>query len=128
MKINIETIPHEKQRYPTVGDWWWDNDGTIQIRVSEMYNEKYEFLVALHECVEIMLCKERGITEEEVSDFDIKFEAEREMKQHSEEDEPGDDDRAPYKSEHFFATNIERQMALELDVDWNQYDSAVVSL
>jgi hypothetical protein len=27
MKINIETIPHSDQRYPTVGDYWDDENG-----------------------------------------------------------------------------------------------------
>ena len=35
MKINIETIPHGDQRYPTVGDYWDDSDGVVQVRVSE---------------------------------------------------------------------------------------------
>ncbi len=131
LKINIETIPHNEQRYPTVGDWWFrdgiDDGKILEIRVSEMNNWKYEFLVAMHEAIETMLCLDRGISEESVSDFDIQFEKEREQGQHGDE-EPGDDPKAPYQKEHFFATNLERQMALELGVDWNTYDNVVVDL
>ena len=62
MKTIIETISHKAQKYPTVGDWRNDPDGTLRIRVSDMKNEDYEFLIALHELVEQHLCKKRGIT------------------------------------------------------------------
>jgi len=26
MKVIIETVPHQKQLYETVGDWQWDGD------------------------------------------------------------------------------------------------------
>jgi len=35
--------------------------------------------------------------------------------------EPGDDPRAPYYREHQFASGMERLMAAELGVDWQQY-------
>lgn len=128
MKTIIETIPHGDQKYPTVGDWRTDSDGTLQIKVSDMGNDDYALLVALHELIEVTLCKKRGITEKSVDAFDIKFEKEREAGLHGETEEPGDAPDAPYKREHFFATNIERMMAQELGVDWNEYDKAVNSL
>ncbi len=42
MDIHIKTVPHKEQRYNTVGDYWIE-DRVIQIRVSEMGNEDYEF-------------------------------------------------------------------------------------
>jgi hypothetical protein len=35
--------------------------------------------------------------------------------------EPGDDPRAPYYREHQFASGMERLMAAELGIDWQQY-------
>lgn len=126
MHIEIDTIPHSQQRYPTVGDWIWEPDGTLHIFVSNMNNWKYEFLVARHELDEAILCRDRGITQKEVDDFDTYFEKER--KQGLVTDEPGDDPRAPYNKEHFFATTVERLIARELNVDWQAYDKTVEEL
>lgn len=126
MIIDIKVIPHNQQRYETVGDWYFNSDNNrLTIRVSSMRNKKYEFLVAIHEQIEAMLCIERGICEKEITLFDIAFEARREE---GNTDEPGDDPKAPYKNEHFFATSLERLMAAELGVDWRKYDEAVNAL
>lgn len=128
MNINIQTIPHDQHRYPTCGDWWLDTEGNLQIRVSAMGNQDYEALVALHELVEVLLCKKRGISTERVDAFDMQFEKDRELGLHGENDEPGDDPQAPYKREHFFATNIEALMSSELGVDWKTYESTIEKL
>ena len=125
VRISIRTIPHDNQRYPTVGDWIWDKNGDLIINVSDMGNKKYEFLVAFHELIEVMLCKERGITQAEVDDFDIAYEARRNFDDTS---EPGDSLKAPYYNEHQFATCLERLMALELGVNWGEYDEKVNNL
>lgn len=126
MIIDIKVIPHNQQRYETVGDWYFNSDNNrLTIRVSAMRNKKYEFLIALHEQIEAMLCIERGICEKEITLFDMTFEANR---KDNNTDEPGDDPKAPYKKEHFFATSLERLMAAELGVDWRKYDEAVNSL
>ena len=87
-----------------------------------MGNEDYEFLVAVHELIEQYLCKKRNIKEPDISAFDIEFEKNR---QPGNEDEPGDDPSAPYRKEHFFATSIERLIAAELGVDWQEYDKKI---
>ena len=124
MKIIIETIPHKKQRYPTVGDWY-TRKGVLHIRVSKMKDWRHELLVALHELVEVNLCKQRGISEKIVDAFDIAFEKARKP---GNDDEPGDDPKAPYRKEHFFATNIEALMSAELGVDWAKYEKEVYGL
>ena len=125
MKIQLRTIPHSEQRYETVGDWENLPEGSLRISVSDMGNDDYAFLVAIHELVEVWLCNKRGITDEAVSAFDIEYEKNR---PEGDESEPGDHPDAPYRKEHFFATNIERMIALELGVDWAQYDQKVMSL
>jgi hypothetical protein len=126
MKINVETIAHEAQRYPTVGDYWEDGDGTVQVRVSEMEDWRYVILVAVHELVEMMLTRHRGIDELTISQYDVRFEQARERGEvHG---EPGDAADSPYKREHFFATNLERLLAAELGVDWATYEHHVDSL
>lgn len=128
MNIHIETIPHDQHRYPTCGDWWVDDQGNLQIRVSDMGNPDYEALVALHELIEVLLCKKRGITTAQVDEFDKQFEKDREAGKHGEDDEPGDHPDAPYKKEHFFATNVEALMSAELGVDFKTYESAIHAL
>ena len=125
MNVKIVTIPHEEQRYPTVGDWVVNGDN-LYISVSKMSDPRYELLVAVHELVEVLLCKERGIPQELVDKFDMEYEASR-----SEWDatsEPGDAAGAPYKKEHFFATTVERLLAAELGVDWEKYGAEVQAL
>jgi len=125
MKITIETIPHTQQRYPTVGDWFTDTDGTLVIRVSDLGDSRMEALVAIHELVEVLLCQHKAIPQAEVDAFDIKFEATR---MPGNTDEPGDDPQAPYKRQHCLATGIERTMASALDVDWSEYEGKLEAL
>jgi hypothetical protein len=125
MKIHVETIPHNEQRYPTVGDYWAEGD-VLQIRITEMRDWRYVMLVSVHELVESMLTRYRGISEETIGSFDMAFEEKRE---HGlVRGEPGDAPDAPYRREHFFATNLERLLAAELGVDWLVYETYVDSL
>ena len=124
MKVTIEVIPNEQQRYPTVGDWQWDGDN-LTISISSMDNWRYEMLVAFHELAECLICKHRAINQSLVDSFDMLYEKEREPDDVS---EPGDDPMAPYYKEHQFATCVERLLALQLDVNWNQYNNTVESL
>lgn len=128
LNVTIRTIPHEEHRYPTVGDYWDGHLGTKIIRVSEMCNEDYELLVAVHELIEQHLCKKRGIKEPDITAFDVKFEKERDEGKHPADAEPGFDPKAPYVKEHTFATKIEKLLAKELGVDWDTYDKTVMSL
>jgi len=93
-----------------------------------MHDERYVFLIALHEMVEFELCRMHGVTDGEVVRFDREFEAERSCGLHSAGAEPGDDRRAPYRKEHAFATNIERQVALKLGVKWSDYEEKIMKL
>lgn len=125
MKITIETIPHEEQRYPTVGDWVFNLDGDLQIFVSEMRDSQVEFLVGIHELVEAMVCKIWGVTQEEVDKFDMEYEANRTL---DNMEDPGDDPGAPYHSEHVFAGIIERLVAHEMGIKWSEYEKEIAKL
>jgi hypothetical protein len=124
--FTISQVPHRKQRYETVGDWI---PGTpAQIRVSKMKDQRYVFLVALHEMIEYELCRKNGITDREVVDFDVNFEAERKLNLHPIDAEPGDHPKAPYRNEHEFATMIEMMVAQKLGVSWSDYEKTILSL
>jgi hypothetical protein len=128
MEIHIKTIPHSNQNYNTVGDYWIDENGTIQIRVSDMGNKDYEFLTMNHEIQEIYLCLKRGISFEEISKFDIQFEKDREAGLYIESEEPGNSKSAPYFQEHQFASLIERIASYELKVDYRDYEKKMIEL
>ena len=122
----ISQVPHAKQRYETVGDWIPGRPA--EIRVSRMKDQRYVFLVALHEMIEYELCKKNGISDNEVVAFDVNFEAERRRNLHPVEAEPGSDPRAPYRDEHDFATQVEMMVAQKLGVKWSAYERALLSL
>jgi hypothetical protein len=119
--IVIEVIPHEEQRYCTCGDWFYEGNA-LRIKVSRMGDWRHEALVAIHELVEVLLCRHDGVPEEAVDKFDFAFEAAR---QPGNDDEPGDDPQAPYRKQHCFATGIERLLAAELGIDWKHYEQEI---
>ena len=113
MHINIQTIPHSEQRYPTVGDWTFDDNGDLTIRISAMPDPKYEFLIAVHELIEAGLCQHARVLQSDVDFFDFHYDG---------DDEAGDSPEAPYKRQHCIATGVERLLAAELKVDWATYE------
>jgi hypothetical protein len=118
VRILIESIPHALQRYPTVGDWTRGAD-TLYIKVSELPDEREMILVGLHELIEAVLCEHSGVLEESVDDFDTHFDG---------EGEPGDDPAAPYHRQHRLATAIERVLAEQLLIDWDEYERHIEEL
>lgn len=124
MKIVIDTIPHHEHRYPTVGDYWVDADGVLQIRVSETEDPRHSALVAVHELVEAVLVRDIGIAMAVIDDFDMRHAVQAAPKY----EEPGDDPKAPYHRQHTFATAVERLMAREMDVSWQDYEDALGGL
>lgn len=104
-QIDIQFIPEAQMRQPGIGDWWFEGD-ILHVRAVEGDLDG-PFLVALHELVEAWLCKAHGVDQLAVDDFDNLFETEP----HPDEAEPGDDPRAPYRTEHRQAMLIEHLMA-----------------
>lgn len=125
MNIIIKSIQHKEHRYPTIGDWFYHADGTLEIRVSKMSDWRYEFLVALHELIECFLCDNDGITQASVDKFDKQFEMRRKPNNH---DEAGDSPIAPYRKQHCIATGVERIVAVCLRVCWSTYEKEIESL
>ena len=118
----LEAIPARQQRYCTCGDWQFFPNDECLISVSAQEDWRHELLIAIHELVEAALCRQRGISQKAVDAFDMAFEQGRDL---GDESEPGDAPDAPYRREHRFAENIERQLAHELGVNWREYDEAL---
>ena len=123
MNVHIRVVPHNQQRYDTCGDWYYaERQNVLNIVVSELPDANYEQLVAMHEYIEATLCAEAGIDPVEVDAFDLMFEHE------GKDGEPGDDPRAPYYRQHQIATAIEKLLAVELGVNWQEYEKALNAL
>ena len=129
------TLPHSSQSYETVGDWKVKRGKLREIKVSDMKNEEYAFLVAFHEQIEVMLCIKRGITQKMVDSFDKQYEKAREKGikapcgcRPTKTSEPGHDRHAPYKKEHCYAEMMERMLAKEMGVCWEDYNKTVNAL
>ena len=118
MNIHILVIPNYQHRPDITGaDWYFDQSGDMQIRISKMSDWRYEFALAVHEMVEAGLCKHNGVTQQMVDEFDIPYE-----KSHTKKCNAGDEPDAPYQKEHCLATAAERIVASELGLDWLAYD------
>jgi hypothetical protein len=128
MKINILTIHIDNMRYPTVGDYWYDDEGILQVRVADMGNEFYEKMVVIHELIEEALTKKKGIPEQTITDFDLYYEERRKQGLVPEDSEPGFDGNAPYLMEHTLATSTEMAMCALSGESWMDYDRTVMSL
>lgn len=128
MEIHVKTIPINDMRYPSCGDYWYDDLGILQVRVAEMDNSFYETMVAIHEIVEELLTKHRGITEQQIMDFDLYYEKKREMGLVDEMSEPGFSNEAPYLKEHTLATSVEMMICAMAGESWMDYDQTVNAL
>lgn len=149
MIVDWRVIPHKEQRYATCGDWWWGDtvrwsegialhnyrvdDVVLHLRVSKMSDRRYEWLVGIHELIEVGLCTFAKIKPAIVDRFDTRYEASREKRKHApcgckHYDEPGDDPHAPYHRQHSIASVCERALAVFLGVNWGEYDREVESL
>lgn len=129
MNINIQTVPNEliKVRKGFTGaDWWWDETGNLQIFVAqELTDWRERACLMIHEAVEALICREMGVTVEQVDEFDARFEREH----------PGDGTTnvgdlpdCPYRLPHNAATAAERVLAGALNVSWQEYDDRLSKL
>jgi len=100
MNIHVHVIPHKQQRYDTCGDWFYDTNNTLHIKVSELPDARFERLVAIHEIIEATLCDEANVDEADVTAFDVAYERNRPVGDLS---EPGDSPNAPYHRQHMLA-------------------------
>jgi len=126
--IDIRSIPEAMHRYPTEGDWWFDNttvignDSVLHVRVSDNQPYNSQVSIALHEAIEAILCRENGVTGAEVDKWDKEYEDYRGLlTPESDNDEvalpcgcsvtatsePGDDIHSPYYRYHVAATLCE---------------------
>ena len=110
--ISLRFAKHTQMPYPTAGDWRWEKDGSLLVRTINMPSVKSMLLVQFHELVEAILCKAHGVDQAAVTAFD----------KQSTDAEPGDSPDAPYTNEHSVAMAMERLMARELGIPWQEHE------
>lgn len=93
-----------------------------------MSDWRYEALVLVHELVEVVLCQNEGVKQEDVDEFDMEFEKRRSKSLTVDNSEPGDNRFAPYQKQHCIATGVERVLAACLGVKWADYETEINSL
>lgn len=113
-QITMIVIDHEKQRYDTVGDWYFAKDDPehLFIFISKCSDWRFEQCVFIHELTEAVLCKARGITEKQVDEWDLSHE------------ETGADfclTGAPYEKEHYAACVTELFLGKEFGINYDAY-------
>jgi hypothetical protein len=114
--IRIEIISATGMRYRTVGDWFYTNEGFLTIQVADTGDWKYNILVAIHELIEVVLCKNDGITAKQVDKFDLA---------HQDDEDPGTHPKAPYGKQHLIAMGVEMTLAALMGVKWRIYEDAL---
>jgi len=112
--VTVHVVPHAEQRYDTTGDWQW-KDGGLVVTISDTGDPRFNLLVAAHEITEALLCTRDGVTEDQVDAWDLA---------HTDAEEPGEVEGAPYFTQHAEACLVERELADLMRVDWNEYGRA----
>jgi hypothetical protein len=119
MKIAIITIDPSENRYGTVGDWIFAENGDLLVTTTRCGNKDTELLVALHELVEAYLCQRDGIDEEIVSAWDIA---------HPDAEEPAEVEGSPYFNQHACAIEVEKVICKHLGIDWEEHQQRVADI
>lgn len=154
-EIRVKVIPHEAQRYPTVGDWFLTPDNvssnvTLDIRVSDMGDWRANMAVAVHEIVEALSCIADEVDPKALDEFDSAYEMvrqdvlegtktwtaaedflQKEFGGHdeiTERSEPGDDLHSPYRHQHELGTQVEHILTEGLHLPWSLYESEIAEL
>ena len=126
MEIHIKTISNDKMRIKnSIGDYWYDDEGVLQVRVVELGDSFLETCVAVHEIVEEALTKKRGLLEPDIQAFDEYHDQRQKMGLVPEAAEAGFDPAAPYRNEHAFATGVELGMCALAGVSWKEYGDKI---
>lgn len=120
-KIEINFISHNKQRYPTVGDWQIKGS-KLKINVSNTSDFRMNSLIAIHELIESLSCYFNNISSESVDNYDV-----------NNLDTAGsanfdDNTDSPYFVQHNDALALEWIMSRFLGVDWKKYSEIINNL
>jgi len=126
--IDITAVPHGEQSYDTPAEWEEPVEGVWQIAVSDLRDWRYNLLTALGQQIEMALCKQAGVTSEQIQAFAVAHGKRRRAGDSDYQGAPGDHPDAPHKQAHRFAQQMLKQIAPELGVVWSRYQRALEAL
>ena len=101
-------------------------DKVTFIDICKQENPDYDFLVLMHALIKNYLINRKGITTEAIEKFHELFAADISSGKRNEDDEPGEDRRSPYRSEHLLAASIEKHLAMIMNVKWQKYNKELI--
>lgn len=96
----------------------------LEVRVAPMSDWRYEVALAFHEAFEGALCKQNGVTVQEVDEFDRAYD----LAHPNQPDlNAGDEQTAPYRAEHNYATIVDRLFIGACGLNWKDYDDELAT-
>lgn len=128
MNINVEIKPKAQMRYNTVGDYFFQEDGSLKFEIADTGSPICNWMILIHEMIEYALLENRDVPIQTVDAFDFMYEKERDEAFHDLDDEPGFDKRSPYIREHTLATAVEMLMCAHAGVSWTDYSELIITL
>jgi len=110
--ILTKIIPHGLMRDQSqYGDYWIDETGALQIRVSEYADPRDARDIAIHELLEAWRCAERGVSFADIDQFDL---------DHTDHPDPGLLPSAPYHKEHIDSMAVDYLIAQQDGRDFSE--------
>ena len=128
MRIRVEFRSLDKIRNNQLGDYFYEDDGTLVFHIAETGNDFYNKLILAHELCEEATTKQSGIAEESISDYDKYFELKRNQGLVGENDENGYARDCNYRNQHTLSDSIERLMCAITDTPWVDYEYHINNL
>lgn len=116
-KIEVSFPKHSKQRYDTLGDWYFVKccrKTILKLTGSKEMGFLSALAVVIHELVETVLCMKSGVTQEQVDEFDMT---------HNLLDDPGMSPDAPYHFQHLAALKVERAFCEAVGLTWKKHEA-----
>ena len=127
IKTEIKSVYKEGQRYDTLGDYYFE-DGKRIFSITKTGNQLFDDLIFIHEFIEEVLTRNKGITEEEIYEYDLKFEEKVKNGEVDEDVEPGEQLDSPYKVQHSIAESVERIMLNHLGISFGEYNETIMKI
>lgn len=121
----VSSVDLKDQRYETLGDYFIKN-GVRQFKITKTGNDLYDDLIFIHEFIEEVLTRNKGIKEEDILKFDLSFEEKEKLGLVT--GEPGSAEDSPYRQEHIISEIVERMIANHLNVDFNKYNDKLYKI
>ena len=128
MKIEIKFKKLEDIRNDQLGDYFYDEEGTLVFHIADTGNEFYNKLILIHELFEEATTKQSGITEESITLYDKYFELKRQQGLVSENEENGYARDCNYRNQHTIADSVERLACAITNTPWVDYEYHINNL